>query len=127
MQGRQLLLHLFSLCRLEGKLVARALEPAVLPGEVVDHLVAHDLLLVVDGLSEASKLLGLCQFTLQLLLLVLAVRLLEHLQLLRGVLHPALNQVDFVAHQPEAPLHLLLHRQDLRRDQRRKGWVWLRH
>ncbi len=45
---------------------------------------------------------------------------LDHLQLIRGILHSTLDQVDFVSHKPKAPFHLLLHGKDLLRDQTRQ-------
>jgi len=95
-----------------------------------NYLITHILLLIIECVTESPKLLRLRYFTLHLPLRVIRLLPLEHLQLLRRILHPALDQVDLVAHQPETLLHLLLHAQNLLRDQRGQGRVrargWLR-
>ena len=72
---------------------------------------------MVECVGEPPKLLRLRKLTLHLAILVVALLPLEHLELARRVLDPALDHVDLVAHQPEALLHLLLHPEDLLRDQ----------
>lgn len=84
----------------------------------VNHLVPHGLLLLVECVGEPPKLLRLRKLTLHLAILVVTLLPLEHLELTRRVLDPALDHVDLVTHQPEALLHLLLHTEDLLRDQR---------
>ena len=83
-----------------------------------NDLITHILLLIIECVTESPKLLRLRYFTLHLPLRVIRLLPLEHLQLLRRILDPALDQVDLIAHQPETLLHLLLHAQNLLGDQR---------
>ena len=88
------------------------------------NLITHSLLLLVESVRESPKLLRLHKFTLHLPILVLALLPLQHLELARRVLHSPLDHVDLVAHQPKAFLHLLLHTEDLLRDQGGQRGIW---
>jgi hypothetical protein len=88
-----------------------------------DQLVAHDLLLVVNGVFECPKLLRLCQFTLHCPLGVIDLGSLKLLQLLGSVSHAPLDLHDLIHHLPKVALHVLLQGEDLRRDQLSEGGV----